>query len=331
MYDNFALGLDISHYDEKIDAEQLKGNVDFLIIKAGGSDGGYIYIDNRFAERVQMAYDIGVPAMAYWFVGPEYWLNQQYTLEKVTGLPDERHAVLQMILNQLRNKLVYGLFFDVEDASIKTASGKVVPQAWVEFYVSDLVRRLRGQMRAGNLREMKLGTYSRKSFIENPNNRQTSLETYLGTQSDLAIWTANWVTGTGLLLPMSEIYNLRPTHAPLTYGYCPDRSADWQFWQWSGDRGKVYRSPAITNSSGYARGLDIDLFNGTPAQLREWLGIQPDQVNPPDPTEPVEDETPPANNDISDLWLSVGALTTQMETLKQEMAKILTWKNQPLE
>jgi GH25 family lysozyme M1 (1,4-beta-N-acetylmuramidase) len=322
MYETNAIGLDISHYDHNIDAAQLKGNVDFLIIKAGGSETGQIYIDPRFAERVQMAYDIGVPAMAYWFVGPQYWLNNQYTLEKVTSLSDAKHPILQKILYQLKNKLIYSLFFDVENASVALGE-KTVPEAWVSLYISDLVKRLRGKMRSGVLREMKLGVYSRKSFIEDPANRQKSLEAYLGTQADLAIWTANWVTGTGATLPMSQIYQLRPTHKPLTYGYCPDRPAEWQFWQWSGDVGRVYKTPGITNASGLARGIDIDLFNGTPAQLRAWLGVGAAQPEP-EPTPEPEPEPEPGPVDLSEVTARLDRVLAKQDEILARLER-LAW------
>lgn len=307
MYETNAIGLDISHYDHTIDAEQLRGNVDFLIIKAGGSDGGTIYLDGRFAERVQMAHDIGVPAMAYWFTGPEYWLLGQYTMSKVEALSDDRHPILQMVMRQFSNKALYGVFFDIEDASVKMTNGGTVPQSWVSFYTRDLVQRIRRQQRLGNMRDFRLGTYSRRSFVENPENRQVDLEAYLGTQPDLAIWTANWVTGTGATLPMSEIRKLRPTHKPMVYGRCPERTKEWQFWQWSGDIGRVYKSPAVTNERGQARGLDIDLFNGTVAELYDWLGFK--TGTPPVVVEPEQPPvTEPEQPDLAALAARVAAI-----------------------
>ncbi len=285
-YDTNAIGLDLSHYDEVVNADQLKGNIDFLTVKAGGSESaGGVYQDARFAERVQMAYDIGVPCGAYWFVGPRYWLERQQTIQGIDNMTDEQHPLLQFIMGALKNKLIRWLAFDVEEASLWTSSGQVT-DVWIAFYIGDLVQRIQRQQAKGNLRPFKMGVYSRKSFMENPASPQTSLTNYLGIHPDLFIWTANWVTGAGATLPMSEIYKLRPaeTHKPIPFGWSAGRPQLWDFWQWSGDAGRVYKSPAVTNKDGAARGLDINLFNGTVEQLRAWAGIAAPEPEPePDP------------------------------------------------
>jgi hypothetical protein len=283
-YETNAIGLDLSHYDEKVDAALLKGNIDFLTFKAGGSESaGGPYTDEYFADRVQMAYDIGVPCGAYWFVGPRYWLEKQQTFPGIDNMTDDQHPLLQYIKGVLKNKLIHWLAFDVEDASLWTSSGQVT-DTWIRFYVADLVERIQRQQAKGNMRPFKLGVYSRRSFIDNPDKPQTALSTYLGAQPGLFLWTANWVTGTGATLPMTDIYKLRPSaaHIPLSFGWCKDRPQTWQMWQWSGDKGRVYTSPAIKNALGALRGMDINLFNGTPEQLKTWAGI----------TAPVP-ETPP--------------------------------------
>lgn len=290
IYDNMALGLDLSHYDEKVDAAQLDGNVDFLTIKAGGSDGAGVkpYADALFADRVQMAYDIGAACGAYWFVGPRYWLEKSQTMQGIDNLTDDQHPLLQFIMQTLKNKLIYWLAFDVEDASLITSAGQVT-DVWVKHYISDLVQRIQRQQGKGNVRPFKMGVYSRRSFMDDPANPQTSLSTYLGVQPDLFIWTANWVNGTGQTLPMDQVYKLRPADAqiPYSFGWAPSRPKTWQFFQWSGDAGRVYRSPAVTNAAGAARGLDINLFNGTVADLKTWAGITtPEPPPPPPPADP---------------------------------------------
>lgn len=318
IYDTNALGLDLSHYDEKVDAAQLEGNVDFLTIKAGGSDNG-LYQDARFAERVQMAYDIGAACGAYWFVGPRYWLEKSQTMPGIDNMTDDQHPLLQFIMQTLKNKYIHWLAFDVEDASLVTSAGQVT-DVWVKFYISDLVQRIQRQQGRGNMRPFKMGVYSRRSFMDDPANPQTSLSTYLGVQPDLFIWTANWVNGTGATLPMGDIYKLRPAdaHIPYSFGYSPTRPKTWQFFQWSGDAGRVYRSPAVTNAAGAARGLDLNLFNGSLADLKTWAGI----TTPTPP--PVPDPEPEPGD--PDTAAALANILAGVNDIKAALAQGGTWK-----
>ena len=64
-------GIDVSHWQGNIDYEAVKnsGKVDFVIIKAGGSDGGF-YEDSKFREYLDGFSNVGIPVLgAYYFVG----------------------------------------------------------------------------------------------------------------------------------------------------------------------------------------------------------------------------------------------------------------------
>ena len=64
-------GIDVSHWQGNIDYEAVKnsGKVDFVIIKAGGSDDGF-YEDSKFREYLDGFRSVGMPILgAYYFVG----------------------------------------------------------------------------------------------------------------------------------------------------------------------------------------------------------------------------------------------------------------------
>lgn len=64
-------GCDISHHQGIVDFKRLKDDVDFIIIKLGGSDkrnGGY-YIDTRFAHYYKECKKYNIPVGCYWFAG----------------------------------------------------------------------------------------------------------------------------------------------------------------------------------------------------------------------------------------------------------------------
>lgn len=64
-------GIDISHWQGDIDYQAVKnsGEVDFVILKAGGSDSGF-YEDSKFREYLEGFQNVGIPILgAYYFVG----------------------------------------------------------------------------------------------------------------------------------------------------------------------------------------------------------------------------------------------------------------------
>ena len=66
-------GIDVSRHQGNIDFEAVKnsGRVKFVLIKAGGSDGGF-YKDGRFREYVDGFRNVGIPVLgAYYYVGKD--------------------------------------------------------------------------------------------------------------------------------------------------------------------------------------------------------------------------------------------------------------------
>ena len=64
-------GIDVSHWQGNIDYQAVKdsGEVDFVILKAGGSDDGF-YEDCKFREYLDGFRSVGIPILgAYYFVG----------------------------------------------------------------------------------------------------------------------------------------------------------------------------------------------------------------------------------------------------------------------
>ena len=66
-------GIDISHWNGKVDFNKVKeSGIDFVIIKAGGSDYGF-YKDSRFEENYREAKAAGLSVGAYYFVGKKFY------------------------------------------------------------------------------------------------------------------------------------------------------------------------------------------------------------------------------------------------------------------
>lgn len=285
MYTKNALLIDLSHYNAVVDFEKLKAaGVTDVILKAGGCETGKTYDDSKFAQRVQDAHDAGFLGKgAYYFGSAKYWLERQHTMSSVERLSDEQHGVLQHIFNVLRHKEIYYLAIDMEDAS----EGKQTTSSWHAFFVRDLVDRLRRQMAKGNLRTMKLGVYSRRSWID---SKAPDLSTYLSTQPDLFIWCANWAGGKLTVKSIAEIAKERPVtgHQPMPFGWSAARVKQWDIWQWAGDSGYGYKcSDAITTVYGAPGHVDLNLYNGSAEEYETWIGLKPTvPVTPPVAEEP---------------------------------------------
>lgn len=96
-------GIDISHWNGCIDFEKVKASgIDFVIIKAGGSDKGF-YTDSKFIENHKKAEAAGLHIGAYYFAG-------KYFRGIEAGVTDAKKFI--EILKGL--KFDYPVFLDIE-------------------------------------------------------------------------------------------------------------------------------------------------------------------------------------------------------------------------
>ena len=96
-------GIDISHWNGSIDFEKVNASgIDFVIIKAGGSDKGF-YTDSMFKENYNKAIAAGLSVGAYYFAGKNFRGIE-------AGITDARKFT--KILDGL--KFDYPVFLDIE-------------------------------------------------------------------------------------------------------------------------------------------------------------------------------------------------------------------------
>ena len=97
------LGVDISHWQGKVDFAKLKKQgIDFVILKAGGSDFGF-YEDKTFKRNYQEAKAAKVNVGAYYFVGKNFYGSE-------AGVADAKRFL--KIIGDCQ--LEYPVFLDVE-------------------------------------------------------------------------------------------------------------------------------------------------------------------------------------------------------------------------
>ena len=97
------LGIDVSHWQGKIDFERVKkSGIKFVILKAGGSDNGF-YEDKTFRSNYEAAKKAGIDVGAYYFVGKNFYGSE-------AGIADAKRFCKIIGGCQLE----YPVFLDVE-------------------------------------------------------------------------------------------------------------------------------------------------------------------------------------------------------------------------
>jgi hypothetical protein len=300
------------------------GGLDFGICKMGGSNGG-LYIDDKFAAHVQSFYDCGAAVMAYWYCDPSWYLNREFTLANVKAQSNADHKILQTILQASHNgsvgwKAIRALFFDVETEG----AGDV----WNQTYVEDLRERLVGLMSVGQYPKIPLGIYSRAGYV----NAQPALRTWIEQHPEIIIWTANYTTAyPGKLMPISDYRtNGLPmaTQNPIWFGDNPAKPKQYKrFWQYHGTfPGAQYSTcPEIMGASAPA-GLDLDIFEGTRAELFEMLKTPDPLVTPPEPPAPPVDDHAAILERINKIEAVVVAQTNIIQTQEIRITALENWR-----
>lgn len=98
-------GADLSRWNYVYNYELVAKELDFVILKAGGSDAGF-YKDGSFEQKYNRFSKLYVPMGAYYFVGPEFY-------GKGAGVADAKR-----FLDQVKGKrFEFPLFLDIESTS----------------------------------------------------------------------------------------------------------------------------------------------------------------------------------------------------------------------
>lgn len=304
-----AFGTDV--YRGATSVNIARGGIDFGIVKMGGSNGG-LYLDDKFPYHLQSFYDAGALTMAYWYCDSTWYTNRGFTLGGVKSQTNENHPILQTILQGLRSgntawKAVRVLFFDLEDAG----AGDI----WNMTYIDDLRERIVNLQRTGGAPpNMLLGIYSRSAFIDT----QPAVRTWVEQHPEVVVWTANYLTAyPGKHMPIAEYKTNSlplPTQKPRWFGDNPAKPKQHKrFWQYHGTfNGALYSTcPEILGGAKYPdgsykpAGLDLNMFEGTRAEMWAMVGL-------PDPLDVVPPPPPPPPPDV-----------VTLETLNDKLDQIL--------
>lgn len=303
-YQTFALGLDISRY-QKVDWDVVAPHIDFVWAKCGeGTD----WIDPAFADHCQQAYDRDIPFGAYFYFLADYYTQFPYSDKSRWPTPD-RDLQLQNLIHSLKHKKFYFLAIDIEE----TGNLNIDPD-WISEGAKVFAGRVQDWL-AANHPGVPLFIYTRNTYIkEHAPNINNWIQHYNS-------WIAQWWWNPGAH-PITW-QDLRAKYLPAPNGKPAHFSTrpTWEMWQFTGDR---FILPGIYNAENKPRPVDVNLFNGTKAQLHAFINFTPRGTQPPAPPPPPPDDEDDDKDDVKDFVTRAefDALVRQYAAMEQEINKI---------
>jgi GH25 family lysozyme M1 (1,4-beta-N-acetylmuramidase) len=296
-YAGYALGPDLSHYNENVNVQTLVDHGcsyimhkvgDGVRIQAGNDYDPEKYKDPRVDERIQQAFDVtrpdggrGIPVIVYYYMR---FFGQR---------SDQLHALQYLIHNLTQSKIpgksYHAIAIDVEE--VDKDSDTNIRDKTEEVYAEVL----------------KLGVpvifYTSNGYL---NSESPALRDWLGSkEAPKNLWMAQWpwyrrVIGWDALpqfIPADTVKVLTP-------GY-----ASWKFWQWAGD---------VSGFDGCSNSIDLNFYNGSTAALYNWLGYKGSDGGGTTPVEPpVKPPGGGGDTPVTDLTPVMARLDLQSEKLDE--------------
>lgn len=131
-------GIDVSHWNGCIDFDKVKASgVEFVIIKAGGSDKGF-YTDSKFKENYEKAKAAGLYVGAYYFAGKKFrgveagFADAQRFIDILKGLKFEYPVFIDIEAQENRYKE------EITDAAVAFCQEMEKAGYFVGIYASDI-------------------------------------------------------------------------------------------------------------------------------------------------------------------------------------------------
>ena len=131
-------GIDVSHWNGCIDFDKVKASgVEFVIIKAGGSDKGF-YTDSKFRENYEKAKAAGLYVGAYYFAGKKFrgveagMADAQRFIDILKGLKFEYPVFIDIEAQENRYKE------EITDAAVTFCNMLESAGYFVGIYASDI-------------------------------------------------------------------------------------------------------------------------------------------------------------------------------------------------
>jgi GH25 family lysozyme M1 (1,4-beta-N-acetylmuramidase) len=315
-YKDLPLGIDISHYQAKIDWQLLKeeAKIDFVIIKVGED----IYKDEKCHAHIQGAYDVDIPALVYYWPNPNRYTDFPMN-DKTKWIDPSLDPQLKNLIELIRYTKNYGIALDCEQwwefypqyyeylaGKRAKADVKKIAPAWISEANKEFAKRV-----ADTFPTKRKIIYTADSFIkEYAPNMYTWIKAY-------DYWGAMYPYNKDRIV--CDWDTLRAKHLPAENRKLPCLYG-WKFWQFSGDK---FSLPGVYGATGKPSAVDLNFFNATGAsyeenrkQLWDYLGFTPRGTTPP--TKPEDPEV----IDLTNVKAMVAKLVEDTTKLQNTLASM---------
>jgi hypothetical protein len=320
------IGIDVSHYQPKVDWAALAAFLQFGIAKGcevlEEVDAGLWY-DPTFAGHIDGMAKAKIPALAYIFANGGAWaLRADYTQQGFKDLPRTQNLEYMKLREVLQFKQIYGLVIDVERywryynqyleylaGNRKADAIEVLSSTWIFFSLKKLVEDVWAGMKAKEIPMVPIFIYTAPWFVDTYMNSQgvnlfrqwaPSLQ-----GADIRIYLAAYTAPTEVT-SWEDVRNHLPTTKP-TQVQRLGMTVDPFFQQFSGGSMKLPNGQYGTN------GFDVNVALVSTAEFRSWLNL--DTVTPPPPPTPLP-------GDLDSVKLAVTDLIARMNAIDAKLAKI---------
>jgi hypothetical protein len=301
------IGIDVSHYQPKVDWVYLATYLQFAAAKCSEVleevDPGLWY-DSTFAGHIADMDKNKIPGLAYTFANCGAWaLRADYTQQGFKDLPRSQNIEYTKLVEVLRFKQYYGIIVDMERywryynqyleylaGNRKAADIEVLSSTWIFFSVKKLIENIFEGMKAKELRMVPIFIYSAPWFVDTYMNSQgvnlfrqwaTSLQ-----GADVRIHLAAYSTPAEVTT-WEDLRNHLPASKP-TESQRLGMTVDPVLIQNGGGAMKLPNGQYGNN------GFDLDVSTLNKADLYNWIGYGP--VTPPEPN-----PEPPAPDEVIDV------------------------------
>jgi len=244
--DDLCLGVDVSSWQPKVDWKELyDGGVRFAIIKL--SQGNYSY-DRFTREHVKGAREAGIiPGLYHW------------------------HDPLCNVKSQLEfiKSCIIGIDYDFFALDVEQywADWEEWRQQYITKKIGAATISVSSYQLASDLRKLTNKNtliYTRASFVK---EHSAVMQHWL---KEFDLWLAHYPYKSGRVSLSWK--GLKEANLPKIKGpSLPPNCKEWKFWQFSGDK---FVMPGVKTP------LDLNFFNGSEKDLRSWLGLDQEVIEP---------------------------------------------------
>jgi hypothetical protein len=309
VWNDYPLGIDVSHYEPNVDWDYLKQYISFAVAKCGEVQEGVSedkWYDQGFSEKCQGAYDAGIPFGAYIFANP-YAVIAKFgngvSLDALKNLKPADNPEYTKLVEWLSGKLYYfigvdlerwwdnyGQYYQFQSKAITQDKVKVISSQWIMAEFTKLLEHIAYGKANKTLRDVPVVVYTGDWFAKGYCMQGTDNMFYdwaaHAEQNGYSLWTANYPT-----LPAAPTWEAVKANLPDGVTQKPNHLNFTNVLLWQ------FKVATLPNGKYANTTFDVDLSLKSKDALYQWMNFNP--ATPPVVIPPVV--VPPVTGEVIDV------------------------------